>query len=89
VLYVRYSTGMAEIDPPGNPEPTYVQVADAIAARIETGQISCRLPAERELAREYGVAYQTLRNSMAVLRRRGLVITRQGRGTFVAPPPAS
>src|SRR6266852_2636825 len=31
-----------------------------------------------------GVAYQTLRHSMKVLRDRGLIITRQGRATFVA-----
>ena len=37
------------------------------------------------LAEEYGVAYQTVRHAMQVLRERGLIITRQGRGTFVAP----
>jgi len=75
---------MAEIDPIGNPDYTYVQAADAIAARIAAGEITHRLPAERELARELGVAYQTLRHAMKVLRERGLIITRQGRGTFVA-----
>jgi DNA-binding GntR family transcriptional regulator len=34
--------------------------------------------------KEYGVAYMTVRHGMEVLRERGLVITRQGRGTFVA-----
>ena len=76
---------MPDIDPLGNPERTYVQVADAIAARIEAGEISHRLPAERDLAMEFGVAYQTLRHSMKLLRERGLIITRQGRGTFVVP----
>ncbi|MGI8450249.1 MAG: winged helix-turn-helix domain-containing protein [Streptosporangiaceae bacterium] len=51
---------------------------------IEAGQITHRLPAERDLARELGIAYQTLRHAMKVLRDRGLIITRQGRGTFVA-----
>jgi DNA-binding GntR family transcriptional regulator len=74
---------MTEIDPIGNPDYTYVQAADAIAARIEAGEITHRLPAERTLARELEVAYQTLRHSMKVLRDRGLIITRQGRGTFV------
>jgi GntR family transcriptional regulator len=68
----------------GNPERTYIQVARAIAARIESGEISRRLPAERALAEEYNVSYQTLRRSMGVLRDQGLIITRQGRGTFVA-----
>jgi DNA-binding GntR family transcriptional regulator len=76
---------MPEIDPIGNPDYTYVQAANVIAARIEAGEITHRLPAERDLARELGVAYQTLRHSMKVLRDRGLIISRQGRGTFVTP----
>jgi GntR family transcriptional regulator len=76
---------MAEVDPIGNPDYTYVQAADVIAARIAAGEITHRLPAERDLAAELGVAYQTLRHAMKVLRERGLIITRQGRGTFVAP----
>ena len=76
---------MTEVDPVGNPQYTYVQAAGAIAARIEAGDITHQLPAERILAKELGVAYQTLRHSMKVLRDRGLIITRQGRGTFVAP----
>ena len=75
---------MPEIDPIGNPEYTYVQVANAIEARIKAGEITHRLPAERALARELGVAYQTLRRGMDVLRRAGVIVTRQGRGTFVA-----
>ena len=52
--------------------------------RIEAGEITHRLPSERDLAEEYGVAYQTVRHAMKLLRERGLIITRQGRGTFVA-----
>jgi len=77
-----------EIDPLGKPEYTYRQVAKAVAARIEIGKITHRLPAERDLAAEFGVSYQTLRHSMKLLRDCGLVITRQGRGTFVAPAAA-
>jgi GntR family transcriptional regulator len=72
------------IDPLG-PDFAYIQVANHIASRIEVGEIKHKLPAERALAEEYGVAYQTVRHAMQVLRDRGLIITRQGRGTFVAP----
>ena len=75
---------MTEVDPIGNADYTYVQVADVIAARIEAGEITHRLPAERDLAKELGVAYQTLRHAMKALRDRGLIIPRQGRGTFVS-----
>lgn len=82
---MRYSALVAEEDLPASPRYTYVQVADTIAARIRAGQITGRLPAERELARELGVAYQTLRRGLRLLRERGLIVTRQGRGSFVLP----
>ena len=75
---------MKQVDPLRSPDYAYVQAANAIAARIQAGEITGRLPAERDLARELGIAYQTLRHAMKVLRDRGLIITRQGRGPFVA-----
>ncbi len=75
--------------PPFKPTPLrlmYEQVAEHIAARIETGELEPgrKLPPERELASEYGVAYNTMRSAMQVLRDRGLIVTMQGRGTYVA-----
>jgi DNA-binding GntR family transcriptional regulator len=67
------------------PVPVYVQVADFIAARIASGELqpNARLTAERELAGLMGVAYDTIRRATALLRERGLIVTVQGRGTFV------
>jgi GntR family transcriptional regulator len=63
----------------------YVQIADHLAARIEAGELApgTRLPPERELAAEYGVAYNTLRQAIDVLRERGLVVTLRGHGNYV------
>jgi GntR family transcriptional regulator len=71
------------IDPYGR-NHAYVQVADDVARRIDTGEIIRKLPAERSLAEEYGVAYTTVRHAMDVLRERGVIVTVHGRGTFVA-----
>lgn len=70
---------------PNGPELVYVQVADDIAARIASGELAsgARLPAERDLAAEYGVAYDSVRRATAVLRDRELIVTVHGRGTFV------
>jgi GntR family transcriptional regulator len=78
-----------EFDPQG-PELVYVAVADHIAARVRAGELrpGARLPAERDLAAEYGVAYMTIRRAAGLLRERGLIVTVHGRGTFVAEPPA-
>ena len=71
---------------PNAPKLIYVQVADHITARIEAGELrpNVRLAAERDLATEYGVSYDTIRRATALLRERGLIITIVGRGTFVA-----
>ena len=63
----------------------YEQVADAIAARVDTGRYLGKLPAELALAEEFGVSHLTIRHAMAVLRERGLIVTVHGRGTFVSP----
>jgi len=74
---------MTKIDPLTSTGYAYVQIADILAARIRVGQYASKLPSERDLAAEFGVSYQTLRHAMAVLRERGLIITRQGWGTFI------
>ncbi|MFG2838183.1 GntR family transcriptional regulator [Streptomyces zaomyceticus] len=76
-----------EFNPQG-PQLLYVAVADHIAARITAGELppGARLPAERDLAEEYGVAYLTVRRAARVLRERALILTVHGKGTFVADP---
>jgi DNA-binding GntR family transcriptional regulator len=75
--------------PPFEADPlqlVYVQVADHLAARIGAGELApgTRLPPERDLAAEYGVAYNTLRRAVEELRNRGLVTTLRGHGNYVA-----
>lgn len=64
-------------------EYAYVQATDIVAARIAAGRYSGKLPAERDLAAEFGVSVSTLRRALAILRERGLIVTVHGRGTFV------
>lgn len=42
-----------------------------------------RLPAHRELAARFGVAIMTVRQASGRLEQEGLIVSRQGRGTFV------
>jgi len=64
----------------------YLQIAADLASRIgrEEG-FQDRLPTEAELVARYGVSRITVRLALDHLTRRGLVVRRQGRGTFVAP----
>jgi DNA-binding GntR family transcriptional regulator len=72
---------------PLDPTPLYVQVADAVAARIKAGELKPGqpIPSEKTLQQDYGVARGTVRQAVAVLRDRGLVITVPQRGTYVKP----
>jgi DNA-binding GntR family transcriptional regulator len=72
------------VDPLGE-QYAYIQVADDLERRINDGEIEVKLPSERDLAEDYGVAYTTVRRAMEVLRDRRLIITRHGRGTFINP----
>jgi GntR family transcriptional regulator len=71
------------------PTPLYVQVADAIQARITAGDLPPNrpVPSENQLVQEYGVARGTARKAIQLLRDRGLVVTVVGRGTYVVSPP--
>jgi GntR family transcriptional regulator len=68
-----------------SPTPVYVQVADYLAARIASGELQpgARLPAERDMSRDLGVAYDTIRRATALLRERELIVTVVGKGTYV------
>jgi len=68
------------------PEALYVQLAEDLARRIQSGEYGPRrrLPGEFELVDRYGLSRVTVRQAMSVLERRGLVIRRRGVGTFVA-----
>ena len=53
-------------------------------ARIERGDWTGRLPSEKTLAQEYGVALGTVRKAMLELREEGLIRTDKGWGSYVA-----
>lgn len=66
--------------------PVYRQLAVILAARIESGQITRRLPSENTLMQEFGLALGTVRKAIGVLRDDGIVFTTPGVGTFVRQP---
>lgn len=72
-------------------EPRYVTVANALAADVARGHLHAgeRLPAQRELARELGVAIGTISRAYELSEERGLVRAEVGRGTFVRGRPGS
>ena len=63
--------------------PPYRQLAAILRQRIANGELAGRLPAEKRLADEFGVAHGTVRKALEVLRDEGLVRTEPGWGSSV------
>ena len=66
--------------------PIYEQLSQLIAEKIRRGQFGAgqRLPTELDLARDYGISRDTVRQAIGLLERRGLLVRRRAKGTFVA-----
>ena len=72
-------------------QPIYVQIADTIRRKVELGVYAygSRLPTEREFSENFGVNRITVRKALKLLVDEGLLISSQGRGTFVSQPKIS
>jgi len=64
----------------------YEQIVEQIEQRIVSGalKVGDQLPAERELAIQFGVSRTAVREAVKSLRQKGLVEIAPGRGTFIA-----
>ena len=80
------STGLVGVNrlTSGTDLPT--RLANELRGRLvrHEWQVGERLPTEADLVAGYGVSRATVREAMKSLEGEGLVITRQGRGSFVA-----
>lgn len=74
-----------------SPTPLYVQLEQALLGHIRARglQPGDRLPTEGEIAEQYGVSRQTIRQALARLVTDGYVERVQGLGSFVAKPRPS
>lgn len=68
--------------------PVSEQIQDAIRKQIDLGQlqVGSQLPTVRQLAAHLDVNFNTVARAYRALDLEGRVITRQGRGTFIARP---
>lgn len=76
---------------PHTPHAPYMRVLDALAVEISAGKYGAGdpIPSEAELCERFGVARETARRAVRVLRERGLVETVWGKGSFVVDRSAS
>lgn len=73
---------------PARSLPAYLQIEEELGEQIESGdlQSGTRMPTERMLSDAFGVSRMTVRAALARLEQRGLIVRRQGSGTYVARP---
>ena len=71
--------------------PLYVQLMDEIEKDIKNGvyQPGDKIMTEAEMAKAYGVSLITVRKAVGSLMEKGLVVRKQGKGTFVTKPKFS
>lgn len=67
------------------PTPVAEQVNDVLRGRMRDGTYrpGARLPSESELSREFGVSRATIRTVLARLEAEGLILRKQGDGTYI------
>lgn len=67
------------------PAPPYRQIADAVRARISSGELQAgdRVPSVRSLMRDYGVAIATAQRALTSLRAEGYIRPERGVGSIV------
>ena len=68
--------------------PLYVQLMDTVEKDIKSGRYKPgdKIMTESEMAKTYGVSLITVRKAFGSLMEKGLVVRKQGKGTFVTKP---
>jgi GntR family transcriptional regulator len=76
---------------PTDARPIARVIADDIREKIEAGELApgALLPTHESLAGEYQCSEQPARQALVLLRQEGLVVTRQGKGSFVRDRPVA
>ena len=71
--------------------PLYVQLMEVLETSIRNGvyKPGDKIMTEAEMAKEYGVSLITVRKAVGSLMEKGLVVRKQGKGTFVTKPKYS
>jgi len=73
---------------PNSERPLYDQLVDIIKKYVSAGILTAgdMLPSESALCESLGISRSTVRQAIGSLEDEGLVVRKQGRGTFIADP---
>jgi DNA-binding GntR family transcriptional regulator len=73
------------------PKPKYLQISDFWEAEMDAGRLrpGDLMPTKEQLKERHEASLNTIDSALGVLREKGRIESRQGRGTFVIEPPSS
>ncbi len=88
-MVVRSRKTLSSLTPIGPSRSRVLETGQRIAADIAAGRLmpGARLPTEQAMMDAMGVSRTVIREAVAALRAEGLILTRQGIGSFVAQQP--
>jgi GntR family transcriptional regulator of arabinose operon len=68
--------------------PKYLQLKQEILSWLQSGQLEphSQLPSEHEIAGQFGMSRQTVRQTLGEMEKEGWLYRLQGKGTFVSQP---
>lgn len=72
-----------------NEIPRYLRIADVLRVRLRLLPFGAPFETEQSLTEEFGVSRGTIRQSLDILMREGLLTREQGRGSFRSKPSDS
>ena len=92
-LMVKHAMSLFSVDvinPDTAGRPAHVRISERIRAAIASGALTqkARLPSSRTLARDLGVARNTVDEALSQLVAEGLIVRRRGAGSFVSAHPS-
>lgn len=64
--------------------PLHEQLAAELRAKIESGELTTRVPSILTLAQEYGVSHKTAQHALETLKGEGVIVSVRGLGYYVA-----
>jgi DNA-binding GntR family transcriptional regulator len=70
-----------------SPVPLHEQLTAILRERIETGELTGRVPSILTLAQEYGISHRTSQRALTSLADAGLIVAVRGKGFYVRPRP--
>jgi GntR family transcriptional regulator/MocR family aminotransferase len=91
-LMAKHAASLFSVDvinPDMTGRPAHARIRERIRTAIASGALAqkARLPSSRTLARDFGVARNTVDEALSQLVAEGLIVRRRGAGSFVSSPP--